>query len=315
MLTTAPRWWRLAGFLGLATALIASLLLTFVNPAAADANCPHYDENGNFIGYGNCDNEEEEDPGTEDPPDGGGEPTCEQPDVVTDQYGEYEWCEGEFWCQASESATDPDSGPPPSPDHIWAFITCLPPGWTGPGDPRAYTETRWLDLGEIQGPTLVERAVSAYRVLRAPAFTLDFNPDIVSYVGTDTAFWVDGPTDDSFQGPPALGLVAEAFNGRVMVDPGDGSGTLECGWAVDQASAQAADCLRTYLESSVDAGNVDSSGRPAYTASAWLVFDVRFLLGGNPIDVPGLGAEFLTWETDPPQTTAVPVGEVQVIID
>lgn len=311
---TAHRVPRLLILLVSAASLVAATLLTFVMPAAADHCPPVFNDEGDVIGYENCHEDPGEDPPGEDP--GGGELQCEPPPQTTDPYGDFFWCDDQGrWCQGTIAVTEPPEDAPPKPDEDaeWIFYTCLPPDWTGPGDPNADQGFRWSDPA-WDPPTLEERAISAYGELVAPPVSLEFDPNTLTYVGTDTTFWAEGPTDSTIEGSEALGLVAQAFNGRVMVDPGDGSGTLECGWAVDEASGQATGCIRTYEQSSVNGGSTDAAGRPAYGASMWLVFDVQFLLNGQVIDVPGLDDQYFTWDTEP-VGGSVPVGEVQVIID
>lgn len=307
---TRIRLRRVAVLLVSAASLVAAMLLTFVTPASA-AMCPVYDEDGNLIRYENCEPGDPGGPGDEDdPPPDDNEPSCEKPDVVTDPYGDFFWCEGEIWCQGTIAVTDPpeDAPPKPHPDAVWIFYTC-------------WNETEAVDQGfqwdpppEVDPPTLAERAVTAYGQLVAPPVSLAFDPNNTTYVGTDTTFWADGPTSESIEGSEALGLIARTVNGQVMVDPGDGSGTLACGWAVDQASGQASGCVRAYDRSSVGGGSTDAQGQPAFGASVWLEFDVEFVLNGQVIDVPGLDDQYLTWET-PPVGGTVAVGEVQVIID
>ncbi|HEY9408551.1 MAG TPA: hypothetical protein VIP77_03130 [Jiangellaceae bacterium] len=305
MLTAVYRFGRLAAILLAVAGLVGGILLTRITPAAAAGECPTYHENGD-ITYENCNNDDTEDPGGGGDGGGGGDPECEKPDVVTNPYGDFFWCEGEIWCQGTVAVTEPpaDAPPKPSEDAEWVFFTC----WN---ETEAVEQGfEWHSPGEDDPPTLEERAERAYGLLRAPAFDLAFDPSGRTYVGADTTFWVDGPTGDTYTGTEALGLVAEAYNGQVEVDPGDGSGNITCGWAVSQASG----CVKNYDHPSVDGTSVDADGQPAHTAQAQLTFDVRFLLNGRAINIPGLDAEFMTWETGWEQTP-VPVGEIQVIVE
>ena len=308
MLTAVYRFGRLTAILLAVAALVGATLLTRITSAAAGGECPTVHENGD-VTYENCNNDDTEDPGGGGDGDGGGGPGCVKPAVVTSPYGDYFWCEGEFWCQGMESVTEPPE-PPPTPESVYVMYDCLPPDWTGPTDSRGRQGNRWITPGENEPPSLEQRAERAYGLLRAPAFDLAFDPSGRTYVGADTTFWAEGPADDSFRGTEALGLVAEAYNGQVEVDPGDGSGNITCGWAVSQASG----CVKNYGHPSVDGTSVDVDGQPAHTAQAQLTFDVRFLLNGRAINIPGLDAEFMTWETGWEQTP-VPVGEVQVIVE
>lgn len=216
----------------------------------------------------------------------------------------FTYCNGGDRCYQSEWhppwALPPE--PKPSPEAEAVIENCAtPPGLA----PTSYPI--WSEPGEPAVPPLADQAWSAFGELVAPDFTLEFSPADLSFVGTETFFWAEGPSDGELTGTSAFTVVAIATPDHIDVKPGDGPGVINCGWA----TSKSADCVKTYFEASGGSGTTDSSGRPAHPAQARLVYDVRFENAGAPLDLPGLPTTLESaW-----QTTPVPVGEVQVIVE
>lgn len=228
---------------------------------------------------------------------GGNEPTCEY-------YQNYdEWCEGTAACwgnnpaanQPEDLSPEDNPGPPPSDEHNLAYKECRRP------DGSTYDDWYWAVPPE---PPLWQQAQEAFANLVAPTFTLKYSPDQLTFVGADTFFWVDGAIGDEIRGESAFGVVAIASLNRVEVDPGDGSGTLNCG----KVTAKSESCVKTYMETSAGAGGA------AFPARARLVYDVRYTNNGAPLDISGMPNVAVTFTTAY-QGTPVPVGEVQVIVE
>jgi hypothetical protein len=155
-------------------------------------------------------------------------------------------------------------------------------------------------------PTLEQQADEAYGNLRAPGFTLAFNPPTRAVVSLPTWFWADGAPAIPLRGSSAAGLVAVATPDHMEVDPGDGTGVQTCDFSVEKSES----CASTYNRSSVGQPHETSSGEPAYTARMRLVYRVAFELGGAPMTIPGAPETFTsTW-----QDTLVPVAEVESLV-
>jgi hypothetical protein len=238
--------------------------------------------------------------------DGGGssEPTCDLRPPAT-------YCEGTAACYLQEAhppwALPPD--PKPSEDAQWMVETCMyedgstvsVPVWHDPGEPPAPPP-----------PPLEEIAAMAYGELLAPEFSLSFSPENLTFVGTDTYFWVEGLDGGNIEGTPAFGLIAVGVPKHIRITPGDGSSPFTCPpWPASRVD----ECAWTYLETSADSGITGPGGRPAFQAQAVLVYDIHFEFLSNPgvaVDIPNLAAGLDTLETDP-STAAVPVGEIQAL--
>jgi len=235
-------------------------------------------------------------PGDDDggSPGGGGDntPTCTLTGLAT-------YCVGTSACWANvPSALDPSTWPEetrPSPEAIYTFQYCDP-------DPTG-TLTTW-SWYEPPGPSLQELAQRAYGRLATPAFTVAFNPPGEAIVGLPTWFWADAATAGEIVGDSALGVVAIGAPDHLEVDPGDGSGTFTCPFAVTSGS----DCSHEYTRSS--AREPAAHGVPSYTARIRLVYDVRYENAGTRLTIPGLPDTL----TSPWVAGAVPVAEVQTLV-
>ncbi|WP_146057071.1 MULTISPECIES: hypothetical protein [unclassified Streptomyces] len=203
------------------------------------------------------------------------------------------FCEGEYACFVNFPSVvypDPDDAPgePPTEDSVYTYKSCR----TGDGEQN--NEWGWFTP---DGPTVAELAWEAYGSLVVPEFSLVFNPPQRSVIFIDTWWWAEGPTDAAVRGSSAGGVVAIAEPNRIEVDPGDGTGVIDCAWVTSRSDS----CTHVYAKS-------DASG---YPARARLVYDVRFENGGAALDVPGLPDSLESgW-----QETSVPVHEVQAIVE
>ncbi|WP_129711124.1 hypothetical protein [Haloactinopolyspora alba] len=239
----------------------------------------------------------DEDEGDGDQDEGTNEPTCE----FYEQYDEF--CMGEAACWGNNPAAvqDPDElqgVPKPSPDAHVAYRSCRYPDGT--------VEDKWYWTTESEEPPLEEQAREAYGLLATPDFTLAFNPPGRTFVNLDTWWWADGAGDGEITGSSAFGVVAIATPDHIEVDPGDGSNIITCDWATSKTDT----CRYAYPHASTD-GTAQVDGSPAYTARARLVYTVRFENAGEPLELPGLPEQL----TSPWEETAVPVGEVQSLVE
>ncbi|MQS10394.1 hypothetical protein FNX48_025505 [Streptomyces sp. IF17] len=167
---------------------------------------------------------------------------------------------------------------------VWEFIT--PPGGTGP----SLTELAWEAFGELS----------------VPDFTLAHSPPVQAVIFVDTWWWAEGPSDGEVRGSSAGGVVAIAEPSRLEVDPGDGSGVLDCPFTVRESDA----CSHVYDRASVNGTARTGDGLAAHPARARLVYTVRFENNGAPLTLPGL-PEALESEW---QETPVRVTEVQAVV-
>lgn len=227
---------------------------------------------------------------------GGGEQTCE----FYEQYDEF--CHGEAACWGNDPAAvkEPEElkdVPKPSPEAHVAYRSCRYPDGT--------TETQWYWSTQNEEPPLEEQAMEAYGLLTTPNFDLSFNPPQRTYVNLDTWWWADGAGDDEITGSSAFSVVAIATPDHIEVDPGDGSGTITCDWATSKSDT----CTHAYNQASTN-GDAQVNGSPAYTASATLVYSVRFENGGEPLEIEGLPTEL----ESPPEQVEVPVAEMQNLV-
>lgn len=240
--------------------------------------------------------------------DGTGEPSCYLFPPTT-------YCNGTSACYLQEGHPPwvlPDE-PKPSEDAQWMIETCVhlnggtttEPIWW-PSDPD--------DPPEPPPPPIEEIAAIAYGQLDAPEFSLRFSPENLSFVGTDTYFWVEGLDGGVIEGTPAFGLIAVGVPKNIKITPGDGSPTFMCPpWPASRVD----DCSWMYLQISAGSSFPGPGGQPSFRAEASLVYDIHFEYQNNPgvpVDVPNLPAELETLETDP-ATAAVPVGEIQALIE
>jgi hypothetical protein len=225
---------------------------------------------------------------------GGAEPTCDW--SLIEGRGEARWCEGaqgEYACWANVPSAvypEPEDWPAdqPSEDSVYIYKYCY-----GPDGTRAYSEWTWYTPDE---PSIQELAWEAYGRLVIPEFRLAFNPSEQAIIFVDTWWWAEGAGDGAVRGSSAAGLVAVAEPDRLEVDPGDGSGTIVCGWV----TAKSDTCTHAYQKASAG----------GYPARARLVYGVHFEQNGQVLDVPGLPDTLESgWEE-----TTVPVHEVQAIV-
>lgn len=273
--------------------------------ARADCTVPpgwtesYVDENGNIITITHCPGDDsggDEGGGGDD--DGSNQPACEYVDLFND------FCDGPNPCWINDPAAiqDPpelEGVPKPSPDSYAVYYRCLNP------DGSTYDLYYWSDDQPAE-PPLEEQAMTAYGLLVAPDFTLAFNPPQRTFVNLDTWWWADGVGNDEITGSSAFGVVAIATPDHIEVDPGDGSGSFTCSWVTSRSDA----CIYAYAKASVD-GAQQVEGQPAYEAQARLVYSVRFENDGAPLELDGLPTQLV----GPWQSTPVPVGEIQAIVE
>lgn len=287
----------LAGALTVALATGLLLGVTSVERAAAEPDVPCWNPDTNRWDYacGDDGHSDEGDDGDGDGDGGGGEPPCDlafldgkgHPDATR-------YCEGENACWAnvpSEAYPTPDTWPeePPTADSIYTYKTCY-----GPDGEVVYQDWTWV---EPQQPSIEELARQAYGALTPPEFTLSFSPPVETVVFIDTWWWAGGAPSGNVIGTSALGVRAVAEPSHLQVEPGDGSGTMDCDFVTSESDA----CTHVYERVSGDGG---------YPARGRLVYDVHFEQNGNVIELAGFPDTFET----PWHETSVPVTEVQANI-
>jgi hypothetical protein len=125
-------------------------------------------------------------------------------------------------------------------------------------------------------------------------------------VNLDTWFWAEGLERQVRKGTSALGLVAYATPARLQVDPGDGSGAVNCKWVTTKSDR----CAYRYRRSSLGGSALGLNGAPAYQATATAFWTLRFELNGVATSVPGAPLEVHRDVTSAP----VVVVEVQSIV-
>jgi len=304
-------WFRLGRVLLIASLFSAYALLS-AGTASADEVCrppaqPHYNADGSYVCVipGGGDPGQPGGPGDDD---GGGAPappTCEiqSPEPPSG----YENPSAPY-CIGVDVCFDVDHHPPyrrpegePPNEDSRARLTMCYNTFMGP---PALRRIFWS--GEEEIPSTYEQAMQAIGRIVLPTPDIHISPANRSIVNLDTWFWAEGlpPTES---GSSAFGLVAYADFDRLVVDPGDGTGTLSC-TATTSAAAQA-DCHHEYVRSSVR-GSARVEGRPAFAVSAEAVYALRFEVGGNEVPVPGAP----TTLTSPTATAALRVDEVQSVV-
>lgn len=289
-----------------AVALVLTAVLGLVGglslvagPAVADPVCDGEIVFNPITGEYSCTNPGGATPG--DPGGGGGggpsEPTCEL-------RGEATYCIGTRACW-DEPALPPvalPEGERPNEDSVAMAIWCYE------GNVRALEGTYWSDDGEPPTPSLQEQAQTALGQIVLDPGTLTTSPDGRTLVNLDTWYWLEGAAAQA-QGSSAFGLVATAVATTLSVDPGDGAGAFECPLVTTSAAAERS-CTYVYRRAS-NRGSAQWEGRPAYAASASVVYELSFAINGTPVTIPGVPATL----TSPPATTPVRVDEVQAVVE
>lgn len=228
---------------------------------------------------------------------GGGGPRC---DLSHEPYTEF-CLTDDMPCRADIPSTVPlDRWPMdqrPSPNHIYTFVECDDPDVEEP-----FSDHMWIRPYRDALPDL---GWAAYGQLQTPAFTLGFTPADMTYVGAETRFTLDGLGDGQIIGAQAGPLLATGTLSHVEIDPGDGTGVIEC-----DPDLRSTACEHVYLTMSHEQTTLDLRGRPAFPAQARLVYDVTFTVDGVEQSPPGVPA---TLES-PWNGTLVPVGEIQALV-
>lgn len=140
-------------------------------------------------------------------------------------------------------------------------------------------------------------ALQAFGELTFTPYTMTFNPPNRTFVNLDTWWWAEGATTDTLVGTSAGAVRALARPDRMEIDPGDGSGVMNCDFVITKSD----DCTYTYRKANAKDG--------AYPARMRLVWSVSFEDGGTVLNLPGLPTAF----TSPWQDVDVPVREVQTL--
>jgi hypothetical protein len=292
---------RSLGRPALAAATFLAMVLSYAvvavlgAPAAHAEECPYFNSEGQLV-YCQTDPGEPGEPGEPgDPGTGGGEPTCDLAPPAT-------FCMGSNACYMIEGKVPyrAPEGPRPSPEHTWMIRICngenlaqsFDPIWVGPNDP--------------QPPSLAEQAQTAFGQLDPGTGTLTVNPTTRSLVSLPTWFWADGLTGDALTGSSAFGLVAIATPDHLEVDPGDGTGVVQCPWTTTKSDT----CSHEYSRSSATRGTAAVDGHDAYAATGEPVWSVAFELRGNPVNIPGAPTEL----RGAPMDAGVWVAESQAVV-
>ncbi|TDD71961.1 hypothetical protein E1262_04330 [Jiangella aurantiaca] len=287
----------------LATAVAATGLLVMLPTASAECELVWSELPNGEMGWV----EECSDSGGDDGEDTGGdngdggeqEPTCDLSQVE----GEgpptaVQWCMGTEACWGNIPSLNPPEDweqlagePSPGEGYIVTFVVCYPsnPGGTW----------QWILPPEEQGPSLWDLAWQAFGNIATPDFTLAFSPPDRSFVNLDTWYWAEGPSDGEIIGESTGAVNAIATPDRIEVDPGDGSGVLQCPFTVAESDA----CSHVYAEASVDHPD-------GYPARMRLVYDISFTNNGDPLELDGLPTTLESPWVDGP----LPVAEAQSIV-
>ncbi|MBO3102635.1 hypothetical protein [Cellulomonas fengjieae] len=282
------RFWRV--LVGLVVLLVGGVVAAAPAQAACTTKVVGIDARGKLIYKTVCEGE----PGTPGGGEGGGTvPSC----TLT---GLQDYCIGSVGCWSNIPAAVPptpaEEAAKPSPEAVWVYQRC------DEDDTNPLSGYTWR---EVTGPTLDEAAQQAFGALVVPAFQIGVNPPRQAVVGIPTWYWVDPAGAPDITGSAALGVVAIGTPSGIELDPGDGSGTRTCPWTVTASGT----CAHTYNRSS--AGRpADADGRPAYTARARLLYDVRFEVNGAPLVIPGTPDSLQS----PWATVSIPVAEVQSVV-
>ncbi|RIQ13303.1 hypothetical protein [Jiangella rhizosphaerae] len=287
----------------LGTALVAGALLVTASTASADCVLiPETHPDGSTTWTEDCSDsggDDGEDTGGDNGGGGEQEPTCDLSQVE----GEgpptaVQWCMGEEACWGNIPSLNPPEtwedlagGPSPGEGYIVTFVVCYPsnPGGTW----------QWILPPEEQGPSLWDLAWQAFGNIATPDFTLAFSPPNRSFVNLDTWYWAEGPGDGEIIGESTGAVNAIATPDRIEVDPGDGSGVLQCPFTVAESDA----CHHVYAHASVDHPD-------GYPARMRLVYDISFTNNGEPLELDGLPTTLESPWVDGP----LPVAEAQSIV-
>lgn len=163
----------------------------------------------------------------------------------------------------------------------------------------------WFWSTEDDGPSLVERIRRARGEITIPEFQPSFNPPGFTVVNVATWWWADGLPSEPILGSVALSIRAVATPSHMTVDPGDGSSSFRCEFSVAESDA----CDHEYRRASHNASGRDADGRPAFTASVTVVYDLHFEIAGERVDIPAdVPEDLLTLE----RTEEVPVRVVEI---
>ncbi|WP_131986639.1 hypothetical protein [Jiangella ureilytica] len=287
----------------LGAAVVAASLLVTVSTASADCELVQVPAPGGGYSWVEDCSDSGGDDGDDNGGDNGGggdtEPTCDLSQVE----GEgpptaVQWCMGTEACWGNIPSLNPPEdweqlAGEPSPGEGWivTYVTCYPSNPIG--------TWQWIEPPEEQGPSLWDLAWQAFGNIATPDFTLAFSPPTQSYVNLPTWYWADGPSDGEILGESTGAVNAIATPDRIEVDPGDGSGVMECPFAVDEGD----ECLHTYVRASVDHAD-------GYPARMRLVYDIAFTNNGEPLELDGLPTTLESPWVDGP----LPVAEVAAIV-
>jgi len=231
---------------------------------------------------------------------GNSAPSC---DIKTAPPATFCWGSKPCYYKASVVPYLPPAKPAPTPGAAYRVLMCLTSG--APGGSAWLGTAQWVGQA-LQPPPLIDQAVEAFGLLKAPSATLVFNPTARTLVNLETWFWADGLTRKELRGSPAFGLVAVATPARLEVTPGDGSAQRPCPWVISKSDR----CSYPYWRSSNSGPARGPNGAPAYEASAHAVWTVRFERIGAPVVIAGAPDEL----TGPEMTAPVVVVEVQTIV-
>ncbi|RYU09472.1 hypothetical protein [Nocardioides iriomotensis] len=277
MTTTGRRRWLPLHALTALTCALFWVAFAPTGPAQAD-DCLVLDPVTGQITYV-CNGDEPGEPGGPGDEGGGGSngPSCDLKPPGT-------FCVGPNSCYWRDSVVPfaPPKSPPPTPDAEWKVRVCI-----GANLAESF-DAIWIDPANPPTPPLIDQAWTAIGQLAPPVGELSVNPTTRSLVSLPTWFWADGLSGDDLTGSSAFGLVAIATPDYIEVDPGDGSGAVQCPWT----TAQSDTCSHAYERSSATRGRASVDGHDAYAASGTPVWSLAFELNGNPINIPGAPPEF-----------------------
>lgn len=269
------------------TRLVAALALALValtitaGPSSA-ADCTTWQDENGTIHY-DCD---EIDPGDSHGGGDGGDPV-----VTCDLEGQYsDLCIGQDACWMNDPAAvqDPEElkdTPKPNEDSHVVYISCQRPDGS--------TYDRWYWNEDVPAITIEDRIRSAMGALDLPTIEASFNPPARTLVNLPTWWWAEGAQAGEIRGSEALGMIAVATPRGLSVVPGDGSASQACPMSVTRSDT----CTYTYRRSG------------EYTATLSIVYDIRFEMNGQAIDMAEVPAELRTVTID--DDVPVRVREVQ----
>ena len=269
----------------LLSSLFGALGVVLLAPAATAADCVAYGDTdpGNRYVYGCIEySGGGEVPG--DPVTGPSKPPCKLDAEYDDLCLDKDAC----WMNDPAAVQDPkelEGTPKPEPDSHVVYIKCITP------DGDVYD--RWYWNQDVPTITFEDRLRSALGAIDFPTIQASFNPPTRTLVNLPTWWWAENAPPGEIRGSSALGLIGYAVPRGLSVVPGDGGPAFSCPLSVTKSDT----CTYDYRRSG------------DFTATVSIVYDIRFEVGGEEIELGNVPAELRTVTVD--DEVPVTVLEVQ----